>query len=115
VRCGTAAACVAMREHQPGEGTGLLLEANRVISMVRRRESHLEGFLVPVLLVARPRAMGSPAFLRRYICSRGRRRSVPMTPQTYALGNQEVSGTFLQNARSARLNGNLVRQDRAPS
>ncbi len=47
----------------------------------------MEELLAPVLRVAMPRTMGSPAFLRPSIPHRGRRRIVPVPPQIQALGN----------------------------
>ena len=47
----------------------------------------VEELLAPGLRVAMPRAVGSPAFLRRYIPPRGSRRTVPVPPHIQALGN----------------------------
>ena len=45
----------------------------------------VEELLAPVRWVAMPRAMGTPAFLKRYIPPLGRRKTVPVPPQFHAV------------------------------
>ncbi len=54
----------------------------------------VDDLVRPVLRVAMQRAVGSAAFLARYLPARGRRRIIPVPPQIQALGGQKVSGTF---------------------
>ena len=53
--------------------------------------------LRPVLRVAMPRAMGSAAFLARYLPSRGKRKIIPVPPHIQALGGYQASGTFFDH------------------
>jgi len=56
----------------------------------------VEELLAPGLRMAMPRAVGSPAFLRRYIPPRGRRRTVPMPPQI----QKKVPDTYRKRYRT---------------